>query len=234
MTPLKSVASVVLAAAPATGLADEMALNRSVSEIGSSTRQAEITMAAASNEMMLKVELEGWCPKSLDIPKQAKVRLFKEPELFFAPVAGEFRIPDWDIVVKAEQSAIARLPLLMARQFMRLLRASQNGNLPESKLDVWQKILVAVDYGDYCEQTRPLTWTVGTRIKAVGGGVLVDWGDGETEELTGDFAEQLSIVEDGESFSALTKFVHTKLSEMRDVASIDGVSPDVDDLSWIS
>ncbi len=65
----------------------------------------------------------------------------------------------------------------------------------------------------------------GRRIRAVEHGVEVVWSSGESEVLGLDFAKQLSIVEDGETFLARVKFIDYKLASLAEVTPLGKIAP---------
>ena len=136
---------------------------------------------------------------------------------------------------EAQQKEIAKLEDYIARNKVRASTAkmakSRQHMLTEEDRIYWKQLLADSDYGDFCQRTAPAVRDTGRRIRTIGQDVEVAWSSGESEVLGPDFAKQLSIVEDGESFSARVKFIDYKLASMSEVIPLGKPAPvDLDGL----
>lgn len=237
MISVNSVASVVLATTPIVGSAEDLSLQRtSVSLAETAAPTAEISDAEDIQEQLIKFEDEGWCPSHLEISDKVRLRMRQAPEVFLSYLTSTFKIPSWGVSISQASNLPIDQALVreMKRQFSRLAYAARRQALSKEDRELWRQMLQYFDYADYCEQTAPLMWTIGRRIKTTDGGVVIAWQSDEQEEVCGKLANDLSYINDGETFTALVKFRNFKLSEMREVTPIQPVHVESDDLSWIS
>ena len=179
-------------------------------------------------------DFPDWFRERMEIPgTTVTLRFLRRPQMTLH--GGQcFAIPDWGVRIPLVGISANEIRLAVVRAFLRLHRAAQNGFLPDEDRRSWENLVRDVDYAGYCEQVAPPVWSVGTKVKTTDEGVVVAWSSVDHETLVGDFAKQMSVVEDGARFSALTSFVDYKLSALSNVAQLGPYSAADDDVSWLS
>lgn len=181
--------------------------------------------------LLFDFNFAGWFTDKMQIPGDSAFIRFKREPVVKMSVSREILIPDWGVSLPIEKTTIENLRIAVVRQYIMLSEKSRQHRLTEEDRIYWKQLLADSDYGDFCQRTAPAVRDTGRRIRTIGQDVEVAWSSGESEILGHDFAKQLSIVEDGESFSARVKFIDYKLASMSEVIPLGKPAPvDLDDL----
>lgn len=184
------------------------------------------------------IDFKGWFASKMFIPGTEDFILFtREPETKLV-ISKAITIPDWGVSVSLDRVSPEEMQLAVIRRYVMLAnRYRQNDStLTAEDRANWKMLLADSNYADFCQRTAPAVENSGRRIREVPDGVEVVW-DGTTaaDTITGSFARQLAIVEDGERFSARVKFVDYKLASLSDVVPLGAVPPvDVDELFGVA
>ncbi len=193
----------------------------------------EISNAASTigNALLFDFDFAGWFTDKMQIPGDSAFIRFKREPAVKMDVSRKILIPDWGVSLPIEKTTIENLRTAVVRQYVMLAEKSRQRTLTEQDRIYWKQLLADSDYGDFCQRTAPSVRDSGRRIRAVEHGVEVVWSSGESEVLGLDFAKQLSIVEDGETFLARVKFIDYKLASLAEVTPLGKTAPvDLDDL----
>ena len=197
------------------------------------TAPYEISDAASTIDKALLFDFDfaGWFTDKMQIPGDSAFIRFKREPVVKMNVSREILIPDWGVSLPIEKTTIDNLRTAVVRQYVMLAEKSRQHTLTGQDRIYWKQLLADSDYGDFCQRTAPSVRDSGRRIRAIEHGVEVVWSSGESEVLGPDFAKQLSIVEDGETFLARVKFIDYKLASLAEVTPLGKISPvDLDDL----
>jgi len=207
-------------------------------DTAASTSSEEATPYEMSNAtstidttLLFDFDFAGWFTDKMQIPGDSAFIRFKREPAVKMSVSRKILIPDWGVSLPIEKTTIENLRIAVVRQYIMLAEKSRKHTLTEQDRIYWKQLLADSDYGDFCQRTAPAVKDTGRRIRAIEQNVEVVWSSGESEILGHDFAKQLSIVEDGESFSARVKFIDYKLASMSEVIPLGKPAPvDFDDL----
>ena len=130
-----------------------------------------------------------------------------------------------------------KLERLIWREFLSLENRAKADRLLDEDRKKWLVWTEFLDYAKFREDTAPLVRTVGELVGFGDDFADVRWhgSAGGLERIYGENAEKLAIVSAGEWFSALTRFVDFKISQIEDVRpeDVQAGSDSEDDLSWI-
>lgn len=183
--------------------------------------------------LLFDFDFTGWFTDKMRVPGDtdtAFVMFKREPSVKMS-VSSKILIPDWGVSLPLEKTSIENLRTAVVRQYVMLAEKSRKHTLTDQERVYWKHLLADSDYGDFCQRTAPAVKDTGKRVRAVEQKVEVLWSSGASETLDRDFAKQLSIVEDGESFSARVKFIDHKLASMSEVIPLGKSAPvDLDNL----
>lgn len=237
MKSATSIASVVLAAAPALGSADSAVMPKtSVSLAESIVPDAAVADAPVPSEFSVKFEWTGWCPRRIEIPGHATLAMTHIPDLYLSYTSSIFKIPTWGISVS--QQPDERLDKILVREMIRTFTRISHGaraqTLSQDDRAIWQQMLADFDYADYCDQTTPFVWTTGKRVKTTKDGVCIAWDEDKQECLTGEAAKALDFINDGETFGAMVKYRKFKTAQIKEATPLVIEPIAAQDLSWIS
>lgn len=198
---------------------------------------AEIISSRGVEESIFTVQCDfpGWFRNEISVPgTDVTLKMLRKPLMRLKCVEQKINISDWGVDIPLNGVSESAIRLGVVKQYLRLHRAAMDQQLTDADEKCWHHMLKDIDYGDYCEQTAPMVWSVGTKVRTAPEGVYVSWSDGEEELLTGNFAEQLSVVSDGKSFTGLVKFRHSRLSALSNVSELPRYGAVDDDLSWLT
>lgn len=198
---------------------------------------AEITSIRGVEEFICTVQCDfpDWFRKEIRVPgTDVTLKILRKPLMCLKCAEQKISISDWGIDIPLDGVSESAIRLCVVKQYLRLHRAAMDQQLADADEECWRHMLKDIDYGDYCEQTAPMVWSVGKKVRTASEGVYVSWGDGEEELLTGNFADQLSVVSDGKSFTGMVKFRHSRLSALSNVAELSRYGAVADDLSWLT
>lgn len=185
--------------------------------------------------LLFDFDFAGWFTDKMQIPGDSVFIRFKREPAVKMNVSRKILIPDWGVSLPIEKTTIENLRTAVVRQYVMLAEKSRRHTLTEQDRIYWKQLLADSDYGDFCQRTAPSVRDSGRRIRAIGHGVEVVWSSGESEVLGPDFAKQLSIVEDGETFLARVKFIDYKLASLAEVTPLGKIAPvDLDDLFGVA
>ena len=161
----------------------------------------------------------------------------KFPTVVLAPDFQRVEVKELGLSLPSSGFNQAKLERLLWREFLSLERKAKRSDLVGGDRDKWLAWSAFFDYARYREETAPLLRSIGELIAFGEDYAEVRWNgaDGGLERVYGENALKLSIVNPGECFSALTRFVDFKLSQLEDVRPGDVLSSaESEDLSWIS
>ena len=141
-------------------------------------------------------------------------------------------IEGWNVQISLGDFCSERATRDMARQFLRLHRTlRRDGELSEIDQSIWTFIGTQIDYARYCEDSAVPVYCQGVLISRKNGQAVVEWQDQTQSVLPSGFANQLSLVNEGESFMCEAKFIDSKLVVLRNVEPL--FLPEEVDISWI-
>lgn len=191
--------------------------------------------------LLLDFEIKGWFFNEMPIPgcgdKGEFIRFKREPAVKLKVSSGtnKIAIPDWGVEIDNEKFSISNLRVAVVRQYLMLADKARRQNLSVQERTFWKKLLADSDYGDFCQRLAPAVRDTGKRVSSDGDGVSVVWSSGEKQTVSSNFAEALSIVNDGEEFSARVKFVDNELVSLAEVVPLGKSAPvDLDDLFGVA
>ena len=198
---------------------------------------AEIISIRGVEESICTVQCDfpEWFRKEIRVPgTDVTLKMLRKPLMRLKCAEQKINISDWGVDIPLDGVSESVIRLCVVKQYLRLHRAAMDQQLTDADEECWHHMLKDIDYGDYCEQTAPMVWSVGKKVRTVREGVYVSWNDGEEELLTGTFAEQLSVVSDGKLFTGMVKFRHSRLSALSNVSELPRYGAVADDLSWLT
>lgn len=126
------------------------------------------------------------------------------PPLLLDLARQEVEVEGWG--VRTQITNCAEIPRQMSRVFLRLWHGSQSGTLEREDQETWARIADQVDYQAFCADRSLPRWVEGVLIRRNPHAVRVRWTDGTVEELAGDRAGALALVDGGEVFRALVRY----------------------------
>ena len=198
---------------------------------------AEIISSRGVEESIFTVQCDypGWFREEIKVPgTDVTLKMLRKPLMSLKCAEQKINIPDWGVDIPLDGVSESVIRLFVVKQYLRLHRAAMDQQLTDADKEYWRHMLKDINYGDYCEQTAPMVWSVGKKVRTAPEGVYVSWSDSEEELLTGNFAEQLSVVSDGKSFTGMVKFRHSRLSALSNVSELPRYGAEADDLSWLT
>ena len=182
--------------------------------------------------LQMPIHFEGWFQTRMQIPGTDAFISFKKPPRMTMRVAECVMIDDWGIRLSFNELSPESIQRRVVGQYLRLAEHARRQILTDEERKFWNAIVSDSDYAAFCQQTAPMTAIGGIRIGAAKrDAVRVAWNGCDEEILTGVFAQQLSIVEDGEEFSARGKFIDGMLAALSNVTPLGKPTPiDLDEL----
>jgi hypothetical protein len=198
---------------------------------------AEIIPSRGVEESIFTVQCDfpGWFREEIRVPgTDVTLKMLRKPLMRLKCAEWKINISDWGIDIPLDGVSESVIRLYVVKQYLRLHRAAMDQQLTDADKECWSHMLKDVDYGDYCEQTAPMVWSVGKKVRTAPEGVYVSWSDNEEELLTGNFAEQLLVVSDGKSFTGMVKFRRSRLAALSNVSELSRDGAVADDLSWLT
>ncbi len=175
----------------------------------------------AESSGSLRLEDDGLFEDGIEIPDTRHVVLhFKhKPEVVLNQ--NGYLLPKWDISWQPPPgSSYNDIGTPILRQFSRLYHRVTRGRLDKADAKTWSNVLYDVDYADYCEQIRPPLVAVGVLVRRDISGVVVRMAGGEDEQLGGEIARSLDIIDEGERFSVIFKRTKGKIVVFEDVCPL--------------
>lgn len=144
-------------------------------------------------------------------------------------------IPEFGIEIPAHGATIAELHRAIFREFLRLEDRAKRDVLLPSERKHWLAMSKYFDYARYREETAPLVKVGGLLVSRDATGVVVRWHGGKdgTHHIEGHLCSQFDLVDPGENFSAMVRFVDGSLSAIDNVRPDQEFDSEFDDLTWI-
>lgn len=148
----------------------------------------------------------------------------------------DIEVPELGVKLPAYDFRVERLHNQLWCKFLSLEDAAKLGELDERGRSQWLAYGKYFDYARYRAESAPLVKVFGTLVSSSGCKAVVRWLSGVEEELHGNLAEQVSVLEDNSirNFVALARFVGYRLSHIEDVRPDSDAASVDDDLSWMT
>ncbi len=232
-----TVKGIALATAALLPLGQDNSEKSKAETCSSFSNAAEIISVRGVEESICTVpcDFPDWFRNEIRVPgTDVTLKMLRKPLMCLKCAEQKINISDWGVDIPLDGVSGSAIRLCVVKQYLRLHRAAMDQQLSDTDEECWYHMLKDIDYGDYCEQTAPMVWSVGKKVRTAHEGVYVSWSDGEEELLTGNFAEQLSVVSDGKSFTGMVKFRHSRLSALSNVSELPHYGAVADDLSWLT
>lgn len=134
----------------------------------------------------------------------ASIPIHGRPPLVLDVVRQEVEVEGWG--VRTPIIDCSEIPRQMSRVFLRLWHGSHAGTLDREDQDTWDQIVDQVDYQAFCADRSLPRWVDGVLIHRDDTGVRVRWVDNKVDNLSGDRASALTLVDIGEVFKALVRY----------------------------
>jgi hypothetical protein len=132
------------------------------------------------------------------------LRLTEFPKLIVDKRTMEFEVEGWGIRMPC--SEVYDLPRRMGRRFIELFsKADRQEDFTEEEEMTWFNVVNQVDYDRFSYDRAAPQYVEGTLIRR-SPHFVVEWYDGERENLSPTVARSLALIETGESFGAFVKF----------------------------
>lgn len=148
----------------------------------------------------------------------------------------DVEVPELGVKLPVCGFRIERLHKQIWCKFLSLEEAAKLKELSCQDRTLWDAYGKYFDYARYRAESAPLVKVFGRLISSSSGKAVVRWIGGAEEELQGNLAEQVSVLEDNalRDFTALARFVGYRLSYIEDVRPDRDASLVNDDLSWMT
>ena len=148
----------------------------------------------------------------------------------------DVEVPELGVKLPTCGFRIERLHKQLWCKFLSLEETAKLEELDDKERSQWLAFGKYFDYARYRAESAPLVKVFGTLVSSSEDKVVVRWLNGAEEELHGNLAEQVSVLEDNSirNFMAMARFVGYKLSYIEDVRpDRDAILID-NDLSWMT
>lgn len=145
-------------------------------------------------------------------------------------------LADFGVEVSANNVSIDLASREIWREFLRIEQHAKCDALTSQERKQWQDLLHIVDYARYRAESAPLVRVVGELVSRMEDSVVVRWhGGSDGQETVGSkFYDRFDLVNSGESFSAMARFVDLHLVAVEDVRPETEIVFGESDLSWIA
>lgn len=190
------------------------------SQRDASSVERHSAMGQAENLPLIDFDSAGWFENIMMIPGEEAYITFKRRPQLKMSLFNKVLIPEWGVSVEVSKFSPAALRLAVIRKYRMLDDKARRRVLTDEERREWKNLLADSDYGDYCQRTAPKVKVSGIRQRQVGNEVEVLWSEGESETVGGTAAAMLSVVEDGEEFTAYARFINRRLSDISDVVPV--------------
>lgn len=130
------------------------------------------------------------------------LRLNIAPELEIDSASMEFDVVNWGVRLPCARAE--ELPNALARQFLTFFSKADAQSLTEQEEALWLRILDQVDYTGFCIDRAAPHYIEGhlARLEPI---CLVDWHDGQRQQIEGEALGALRILRPGDRFGAYVK-----------------------------
>lgn len=130
------------------------------------------------------------------------LRLWEPLELKVNPLDNTFHVGDWDITMPCDD--VHLLPEKIARKFLVFFGKSETGRLSQNEEQQWLRILDTVDFQHFSVNRAPAHYMEGKLLRKTPH-TRVEWSDGSTDKLASEVSKKLSMLKEGDLFSAYCK-----------------------------
>ncbi len=144
------------------------------------------------------------------------LRLTEPPMIEVDPASKECEVIGWGI--RMSRDFIHELPKKMARRFLDLFSKADSSRLNEEERQCWMGILDQVDFPAFCIDRAAPHYLEG-RLARLDPVCLVDWHDGERQQIGREAARSLGCLRPGDEFGA-----YVKLGKQNSVLSIERIT----------
>ena len=148
----------------------------------------------------------------------------------------DIEVPELGVKLPTCGLRVERLHKQLWCKFLSLEEAAKLEELDDKERSQWLAFGKYFDYARYRAESAPLVKVFGTLVSSSGDKVVVRWLNGVEEDLHGNLAEQVSVLEDNSirNFMALARFVGHRLSYIEDVRPDRDAATVDNDLSWMT
>lgn len=131
------------------------------------------------------------------------LKLWEPLELKVNGLDDTFQVESWNITMACDD--VHLLPERLARKFMEFFSKSETGRITPKEEAQWIKILDTVDYQQFAIDRAPAHYMEGV-VRKKFPHFRVEWnGDEHTERLSSEVSASLSLLQEGDEFSAYCK-----------------------------
>lgn len=143
------------------------------------------------------------------------LRLTGIPMVEVNPATKECDVLGWGIRMSCD--SVHNLPNEMARRFLDLFSKADTGRLNETEQQCWMEILDQVDFQAFCIDRAAPHYVEGKLVRLTPV-CIVEWHDGERQQINDEVARSLSCLRPDDEFGA-----YVKLGKENTVRSIERI-----------